>query len=30
MDIRELIEKIVKEKGEKGGLKNVEWVAAGG
>lgn len=30
MEIRELIEKIVKEMEEKGGLKNVVWVAAGG
>ena len=30
MEIRELIEKIVKEMVEKGGLKNVVWVAAGG
>ena len=28
MEIRELIEKIVKEMEEKGGLKNVVWVAA--
>lgn len=30
MEIRELIEKIMKEKEEVGGIKNIVWVAAGG
>ena len=30
MEIREIIERIVKEKEEVGGVKNVVWLAAGG